>query len=304
MRKSKNAPYTRQLECVKMGFAYVSYYRYMDTYYSLLDIPAHATAAEIESAYQRQLERYSPARVAELGAEFRTIAEARSSAIAQAYAVLASPERRQAYDASIGAARRVAAVRRVGLSRREIAMAAGGALAGLLVIAIVWLLADQRAAASLPPAAQVNRPAPGFALPGLDGTQVQLSDYRGKVVLLNFWYTGCAPCREETPALQAAYQQLSNQGLQIIGVNVRQNERSGADGEADIRKFIAANQVTYPIALDHDSQVDRDYQVYVLPTSVMIDRAGNIRYLLFSAMTTKDVEALFTKLQQETSAQR
>lgn len=71
-------------------------------------------------------------------------------------------------------------------------MAAGGALAGLLVIAIVWLLADQRAAASLPPAAQVNRPAPGFALPGLDGTQVQLSDYRGKVVLLNFRYTGGA----------------------------------------------------------------------------------------------------------------
>lgn len=52
----------------------------MDTYYSLLDIPAHATAAEIELAYQRQLERYSPARVAELGAEFRTIAEARAAA--------------------------------------------------------------------------------------------------------------------------------------------------------------------------------------------------------------------------------
>jgi peroxiredoxin len=133
---------------------------------------------------------------------------------------------------------------------------------------------------------------------------VRLSDFRGKVLLLNFWYTGCAPCREETPALQAAYQQLSSQGLEIVGVNVRANERSGAAGEADIRSFVQANKVTYPIALDADSQTGRDYQVYVLPTSVMIDQQGKIRYLFFSATTTEAVEALFTKLQHETSARR
>ncbi|KPV47973.1 hypothetical protein SE17_40580, partial [Kouleothrix aurantiaca] len=118
------------------------------------------------------------------------------------------------------------------------------------------------------------------------------------------WYTGCAPCREETPALQAAYQKLNAQGLQIVGVNVRDNERNGADGETDIRKFMADHKVTYPIALDAGSKVNRDYQVYVLPTSVMIDRAGKVRYLLFSAVTASDVEALFNTLQQETSAQR
>ena len=62
--------------------------------------------------------------------------------------------------------------------------------------------------------------------------------------------------------------------------------------------------MTYPIALDVDSKVDRDYQVYVLPTSVLIDPEGQIRYLMFSAVKTSDVEALFRKLQQETSAQR
>ena len=133
---------------------------------------------------------------------------------------------------------------------------------------------------------------------------VRLSDYRGKVVLLNFWYTGCEPCREETPALEAAYKKLAPQGLEIIGMNVRANERRGADGDADIRTFMEAHGVTYPIALDTDLQSGRDYQVYVLPTSLMIDREGKIRYLLFSATTTEAVEALFTKLQQETSAGR
>jgi hypothetical protein len=56
--------------------------------------------------------------------------------------------------------------------------------------------------------------------------------------------------------------------------------------------------------LDIDSQVDRDYQVYVLPTSIMIDQEGRIRYLIFSATTTEAVEALFNKLQQERSAAR
>jgi thiol-disulfide isomerase/thioredoxin len=133
---------------------------------------------------------------------------------------------------------------------------------------------------------------------------VRLSDYRGKVVLLNFWYTGCEPCREETPALEAAYKKLAPQGFEIIGMNVRANERRGADGDADIRTFIEAHGVSYPIALYSYSQSGRDYQVYVLPTSLMIDREGKIRYLLFSATTTEAVEALFTKLQQETSAGR
>jgi peroxiredoxin len=281
-----------------------------DTFYTLLDIPAHATVPEIDAAYQRQCDRYSAERVAALGDEFRVIAEARNAELERAYAVLSDADRRRAYDAGIGVTPAGSAPDsgpqarpKSGLSRRELLMASGGALAGLLVIVLVWVLAGRSAGAALPPAAQTNRPAPDFALTGIDGRTVRLSDYRGKVVLLNFWYTGCAPCREETPALQAAYQKLAPQGLEIIGMNVRANERSGADGDADIRKFVAAHGVTYPIALDTDSQSGRDYQVYVLPTSLMIDREGKIRYLLFSATTTEAVEALFTKLQQEASAE-
>jgi peroxiredoxin len=281
----------------------------MDIFYTLLDIPAQASAAEIEAAYHRQRDRYNAERIAALGGDFRAIAEQRGAELDRAYAVLSDPERRRAYDASIGVspsapAPSARAQRRSGLSRRELLMAGGGALAGLLVIALVWALAGRSAGAALPPAAPATRPAPDFALPGLDGQTVRLSDYRGKVVLLNFWYTGCAPCREETPALQAAYQKFAPQGLEFIGMNVLANERKGADGLADIRSFLGSHNVTYPIALDADSQSGRDYQVYVLPTSLMIDREGKIRYLLFSATTTEEVEALFTKLQQETSARR
>ncbi len=285
-----------------------------NTFYTLLDIHAHATGAEIDAAYQRQRDRYSAERVAGLDDEFRVIAAARNAEIEHAYGVLSDAARRHAYDADIGVVpiepsvsapvSRPQAQRKSGLSRREMLMAGGGALAGLLVIALVAVLAGRSAGSALPPAAQANRPAPDFALAGIDGRTVRLNDYRGKVVLLNFWYTGCAPCREETPALQAAYRKLSPQGLEIIGIDVRANERRGADGDADIRKFVDAYGVTYPIALDSDSQSGRDYQVYVLPTSIMIDRAGQIRYLLFSATTTEAIEALFTKLQQETSARR
>ncbi len=278
----------------------------METYYSLLDIPTGAGAAEVAAAYERQRARYSPERVAELGPEFRQIAEARSAELERAYATLADAQRRRSYDASIGLGQPAAKAppARAGLSRRELLMAGGGALIGLLVIGLVWMFSSEQARNSLPPAAEVNRPASDFALPSLGGGEIRLAEHRGKVVLLNFWYTGCAPCREETPALQAAYSRLAGQGLQIIGVNVRQNERNGPDGEADIQRFIDQYKVSYPIALDVDSQVDRDYQVYVLPTSVMIDRNGNVRYLLFSAITTQDVEALFNKLQQEPSALR
>src|SRR5687767_12007037 len=111
-----------------------------DTFYTLLDIPAHATGAEIDAAYQRQRDRYSAERVAALGDEFRAIAEARNAELERAYAVLSDAERRRAYDAGIGLAEpslnapgsQPHEQRKRGLSRRELLMAGGGALAGLL----------------------------------------------------------------------------------------------------------------------------------------------------------------------------
>lgn len=277
----------------------------MNTYYTLLDIPARATHDEITAAYQRQRERYSPNRVAALGDEFRTIAEARLTDLERAYAVLSNPDRRQEYDRSMSIGEQTPAARRPtqrGLTRRELIMAIGGALAGLLVIALVWVVVGSNAQPAGPSVGETRRPAPDFTLQGLDGSTVRLSDYRGKVVLVNFWGTWCEPCKEETPALQEAYRRLSGQGLMVIGVDLRNQERAGPAGDADVRAFAERYSVTYPIALDVAGETARAYQIFPLPTSFFIDQAGVMRFVRVGMVTTSDVEALFQRLQQEAAA--
>ncbi|MFL5802806.1 MAG: redoxin domain-containing protein [Roseiflexaceae bacterium] len=277
----------------------------MDTYYTALEIPTTATVDEVEAAYQRQRARYSPERVAALGAEFRQIAEARTVALDQAYVVLSDAARRAEYDNQLNGA---APLRRrapgAGLSRREVLMALGGAIVGLLVIGLVWVLSGRNAQPALPPVGELNRPAPDFTLPGLNGQDVRLSDYRGKVVLVNFWGTWCEPCKEETPALQQSYQKLRDQGLVIIGVDLRSQEGDGAEGVENVRSFTERYGVTYPIALDVKGEVARAFQIYPIPTSYFIDPSGTIRYVRPSTLTAEEVEVLFTKLRQATSALR
>jgi cytochrome c biogenesis protein CcmG, thiol:disulfide interchange protein DsbE len=278
----------------------------MDTYYTLLDLPAAATAEEVAQAYQRKRERYSPERVAALGDEFRRIAETRTAELDQAYAVLSDAGRRAEYDRRIGRDVPAPGQRAGGgrLSRREILMAIGGGLVGLLAIALVWALSSRSAQPALPPVGEVNKPAPEFALPGLDGKEVRLSDYRGKVVLVNFWGTWCEPCKDETPALQAAYQKLADQGLVIIGVDLRSQERDGAEGADDVRSFTERYGVTYPIALDVAGEAARAFQIYPIPTSYFIDPNGQIRYVRVSTLSTAEVELIFQKLQEAKSALR
>ena len=277
----------------------------MDTYYTALEIPTTATVDEVEVAYQRQRARYSPERVAALGAEFRQIAEARTAALDQAYVVLSDAARRAEYDSQLsGAAPQARRAPGAGLSRREVLMALGGAIVGLLVIGLVWVLSGRNAQPALPPVGELNRPAPDFTLPGMNGQDVRLSDYRGKVVLVNFWGTWCEPCKEETPALQQSYQKLRDQGLVIIGVDLRSQEGDGAEGVDNVRSFTERYGVTSPIALDVKGEVARAFQIYPIPTSYFIDPNGTIRYVRPSTLTAEEVEVLFTKLRQATSALR
>jgi cytochrome c biogenesis protein CcmG, thiol:disulfide interchange protein DsbE len=277
----------------------------MDTYYTVLEIPTTATVDEVAVAYQRQRERYSPERVVALGPEFRQIAEERTAALDQAYVVLSDAARRAVYDRQLTGEKPPA--QRApggGLSRREVLMALGGAAVGLLLIALVWVLSGRNAQPALPPVGELNRPAPDFTLPGLDGQDIRLSDYRGKVVLVNFWGTWCEPCKEETPALQQSYQKLRDQGLVIIGVDLRNQEGDGAEGVDNVRSFTERYGVTYPIALDIKGETARAFQIYPIPTSYFIDPNGTIRYVRVSTLTAEEVEVLFTKLRQATSALR
>lgn len=184
--------------------------------------------------------------------------------------------------------------RRSALSRRELLFAGIGVLIGLAIIGAVWFVTADTADPALPGVGETNRPAPDIAMPTLDGETLRLSDYRGKVVLVNFWGTWCEPCKEETPALEASYQQLKDRGLVIVGVNLRRQEPD----EQAIRAFLDEYGVTYTTALDVDGEAARLFQISPIPTSYFIDPAGNIRYIRVGTLTQEEVATLFERLRQ------
>jgi peroxiredoxin len=283
----------------------------MTSYYSLLGTEPDAGSDAIESAYQRQRERYSMERVAGMDEDIQHTARQRLEEIERAYAVLSDPQQRQEYDAQLGivsadgsaAASQPKASKqrtRQSISRREAWYAVGGIVVALVLVAVIWALTDR---SDIPAVGEVNRPAPSFTLPELRGGEVDLDEYRGQVVLVNFWGTWCEPCRRETPALQTAYEQLRDEGFVVIGVNMTEDEFVQNNDEDDIRAFADQYNVTYPIALDMEGEVSRAFRVYPLPTSFFIDPEGTIRYMRVSEITADEVVALFNQLKQEPTAQ-
>ena len=116
----------------------------------------------------------------------------------------------------------------------------------------------------------VSFAAPELVLRTLAGEPVRLSDLRGKVVLVNFWATWCIPCRTEMPAIEALYQRYRAQGLEVLAVNLDRLSTTGVEA------FLKEVKVTFPIVLDPDWSAARTYGVLGLPTSYLIDRAGNV----------------------------
>ncbi len=187
-----------------------------------------------------------------------------------------------------------------GISGREIIYGIVGLLAGLLVLSSVWAITG-RNAAQFPQVTEVEPyAAPDFELQSLDDSTVRLSDYRGQVVLLNFWGTFCEPCKAETPALQSAYQKLKDQGFVIIGVDLLKSERLNNRDVQDVREFMQLYDVDYPIVLDEDGSVMRAYAINPIPTSYIIDRDGKVRYIRVGELREAEVEMLFRALNKRT----
>lgn len=254
-----------------------------NNYYTLLGIAPGASTDEVLSAYDervRQQGAADPAQVAELQ---------------QAVAVLSDADSRRAYDLAHG----IAPSEKSGISGREILFGVLGVLAGLLVLSGVWFATGRTSAATeLPQITELNPyDAPGFTLKNLDGQPVSLSDFKGKVVLLNFWGTWCDPCKEETPALQTAYQQLQDEGLVIVGVDLFNGERNLNRTIDDVRRFVTLYGVSYPILLDDSGEVGGAYAIAPIPTSYIIDQQGKVRYVKVGQLNTSEVERLFRRLQ-------
>lgn len=116
----------------------------------------------------------------------------------------------------------------------------------------------------------VGQNAPDFNLKDINGEQVSLSSFKGKVVLLNFWATWCPPCKEELPALNRLQQALKNKGFVVIAVST---DRSASDA----REFIRKNPANFIIALDSNLDVSKNlYKVFMIPSTFLIDKRGII----------------------------
>lgn len=132
------------------------------------------------------------------------------------------------------------------------------------------------AIAAFSAAASAATPAKGaaadFTLKSNSGKNIKLSELRGQVVMINFWATWCGPCRQEMPLLEQLYQKYSAMGFTILGVNVEENPN-------DAVKWLKERPVTFPILFDNESAVSELYNVSAMPTTLILDRGGNIRFL-------------------------
>lgn len=128
---------------------------------------------------------------------------------------------------------------------------------------------------------EVGDPMPPYQGKLLDGTDFRLESMRGSVVLINVWATWCGPCRFEIPELEAL-QKRSGSGLKVVGISVDEG------GEESVKQFVAAQKMTYTIALDPDGRIANLLQTTVLPTSVLIDRTGKIVWRQVGALPPND----------------
>jgi len=112
--------------------------------------------------------------------------------------------------------------------------------------------------------------APDFTLTNLQGEQVKLSQFRGQVVLVNFWATWCPPCREEMPSMESLHRRFKDQGLVLLALNVDE------DGAPAVNDFLKGKDYTFPILLDTGAEVQDLYRVFRFPETFVIDRNGNI----------------------------
>jgi thiol-disulfide isomerase/thioredoxin len=144
-------------------------------------------------------------------------------------------------------------------------------------------------AQSLPAAESLlNRPAPQFARQGLNGTHLDLANYRGKIVLLNFWATWCAPCQIEMPVFVQWQRQYGPQGLQVIGISMD-------DDRALARKLAAQLKLNYPVAMGDEKLGELYGGVLGLPLTYLIDKNGIVRARFQGEISAKIIE---TKLQE------
>ncbi|WP_257985150.1 redoxin domain-containing protein [Bacillus sp. T33-2] len=134
---------------------------------------------------------------------------------------------------------------------------------------------------------EIGASAPNFTLSDLSGKAVDLSDYKGRKVMLNFWATWCGPCKAEMPAMQELYTKMNGE-IEILAVNM--------DPKNDVAGYVAEHGLTFPVLLDESEQVSKAYSIFSIPTSFFIDEQGIIRQKHNGSMTLEQMEEYVHKL--------
>ncbi len=144
--------------------------------------------------------------------------------------------------------------------------------------------AEMRATKTTPKQSEKRNQAPDFELTDADGRKVKLSDYKGKVVLLNFWATWCGPCKLEIPWFADFEKRYKDQGFAVLGVSMDE------DGWDAVKPYIEAKQVNYRVVVGTDAIGQLYGGVEALPTTFMIDREGKIAATHIGLVMKKDYE--------------
>lgn len=138
--------------------------------------------------------------------------------------------------------------------------------------------------------AQKKAEARNFEVNTVNGDIFKLSNYSGKVVLLNIWATWCAPCREETPDLEELYTKYREKGLLVLGVSIDKQ------GESVVKPFMEEYGVSYPVVIDDGTIMEKYGPTMGIPTTYIIDKEGKLRYFAVGALTQKELEPRLQEL--------
>ena len=139
----------------------------------------------------------------------------------------------------------------------------------------------------------VGSQAEDFRLTDLDGKSQSLSQYRGKIVLVNFWATWCKPCTTEMPAMQTMYDKLRDKGFVVLAVNELEDD-------AKVREHIKQYGHTFPVLMDRDNKVANQFGVFGLPVSVFIDQEGRVQeYIKGGLLTEQKIEETVARIQKQ-----
>jgi len=130
-----------------------------------------------------------------------------------------------------------------------------------------------------------HKPAPALELTDIDGKRHRLSDYKGQVVIVNFWATWCPPCRKEMPSMQRAWEQLRDEGVVLLAVDVGEDEDT-------IFAFTANYAVDFPLLMDLESEAINHWPVLGLPSTFIVDKQGALVYRAVGGREWDDPELL------------